>query len=450
MPAPSCRRDLPRLDLSPPGKESNVAAPPDRSKRFPLLDAYKVYLGLQLSNALLFSLIFVVTSLYEATVAHLAPWQLILVGTTVEATIVLFEIPTGIVADAYSRRLSIILGIVITGTAFVIEGSLASFVPILIAQVLWGIGYTFTSGATQAWLSDEIGEVRANRAFLHGNQYALAGALIGTLLAIPLGNFGVRIPILVGGASLILLGLVLIWLMPEDGFTPTPPDDRNTFRHMQSILRAGWAFVRGRPAIMAILGVGLVYGLYSEGWDRLWVKFLVDHFRLPALFGTNEVAFFSLLRAAGMVLSILATRLVERRLDASHTPSIARAMLWSTGLLASAIVLFVFSPALAVSVIAVLVVSITRNIASPLYDAWINHGLDSSTRATVISMSGQVDAIGQITSGPIAAFVSLWSMQAAIATASILLGPAFPLIALANRLHSGGPQVRAEAAQRSG
>jgi len=132
---------------------------------FRKLDAYKLYIGLQFFNSLFFSMIFVVTSFYEATVAGLSGLQLVLVGTTVELTILLFEVPTGVVADAYSRRLSIIIGYFIMGLAFIVEGLFPFFAPIVLAQVLWGIGYTFTSGATQAWLSDEIGEENANRAF---------------------------------------------------------------------------------------------------------------------------------------------------------------------------------------------------------------------------------------------------------------------------------------------
>jgi len=81
-------------------------------------------------------------------------------------------------------------------------------------------------------------------------------------------------------------------------------------------------------------------------------------------------------------------------------------------------------------------VSITRNAMEPLYNAWVNQRLDSDTRATVISMSGQVDAIGQVASGPIAGLISLWSIRAAITGASLLLLPALPLITRANRLHA--------------
>src|SRR5512135_2810221 len=111
------------------------------------LDPYKLYLGLIFFNSLFFSMIFVVASFYEATVAHLTGLELVLVGTTVEVTILLFEIPTGVVADAYSRRLSVIIGYFIMGWAFIVEGLFPAFLPIVLAQILWGVGYTFTSGS---------------------------------------------------------------------------------------------------------------------------------------------------------------------------------------------------------------------------------------------------------------------------------------------------------------
>jgi MFS transporter, DHA3 family, tetracycline resistance protein len=402
---------------------------------FRRLDAFKLYLVLQFLIGFSFSMIFVVSSLYEATVAHLSGLQLVLVGTTVEATILFFEVPTGVVADAYSRRLSIVIGYFLIGIAFLVEGVFPVFSLILLSQVLWGLGYTFTSGATQAWLSDEIGEENANRAFLRANRLDLAGSLFGMLVAIPLGNLAVNMPFLVGGVLILLTAFALVFFMPENGFKPVPRGQRNSIQHMVDILKKGLEVVRSRPVLLSILGIGFIYGLYSEGWDRLWVKYLVDNFSLPGILGFNEVAFFGFLRAGGMLLSILVTHRVEKSLDASHAPSIARAMLWITILLSVAILTFVFSPALMISVVAVLMVSITRNVMSPLYDAWVNQRLDSGTRATVISMSGQVDAIGQIASGPVAALISLSSIRAAITLAGLLLAPALPLIRRANRLH---------------
>src|SRR3990172_7446657 len=143
------------------------------------LNARLVYLFIEFSASMFFAMMFVTTSLYEATVAGLTPVQLILVGTTLEISAFVFEVPTGIVADVYSRRLSIIIGYVLMGLGFLIEGFFPSFLPILVAQIIWGLGYTFTSGATQAWITDEIGEDDANKLFLRATQIGLFASLIG-------------------------------------------------------------------------------------------------------------------------------------------------------------------------------------------------------------------------------------------------------------------------------
>jgi len=137
------------------------------------LNARTVYIFIEFSASVFFAMMFTVTSLYEVTVAGLTPVQLILVGTTLEISAFLFEVPTGIVADVYSRKLSIIIGYILMGLGFLIEGFFPFFVPILVAQVIWGLGYTFTSGATQAWITDEIGEEPANKLFLRATQIGL-------------------------------------------------------------------------------------------------------------------------------------------------------------------------------------------------------------------------------------------------------------------------------------
>ncbi|HEY4722459.1 MAG TPA: MFS transporter, partial [Anaerolineae bacterium] len=124
-----------------------------RTKR----DAYPLYLTMELTSSLFSTMVFTVSMIYQVTIVGLNPLQLVLVGTVLEASAFLFEIPTGVVADVYSRRLSIIIGWFLIGAGFVLEGLVPRFEAILLAQVLWGLGYTFTSGATEAWIADEVG-----------------------------------------------------------------------------------------------------------------------------------------------------------------------------------------------------------------------------------------------------------------------------------------------------
>src|SRR5688572_24325886 len=181
-----------------------------------------VYFFIEFSASAFFAMMFVVTSLYEATVAGLTPVQLILVGTALELSAFVFEVPTGIVADVYSRRISIIIGYVLMGLGFLVEGFFPAFLPILLAQIIWGLGYTFTSGATQAWISDEIGEDDANKLFLRATQIGLFASLIGMGLAMLVGANNVALPIQVGSLGVILIGILLMVIMPETGFHPTP------------------------------------------------------------------------------------------------------------------------------------------------------------------------------------------------------------------------------------
>ena len=73
---------------------------------------------------------------------------------------------------------------------FVIEGLFPVFGAVALAQVVWGIGYTFTSGATQAWIADELGEERAGDAYLRGSQAGRVGALVAIPLSVALGSLG--------------------------------------------------------------------------------------------------------------------------------------------------------------------------------------------------------------------------------------------------------------------
>ncbi|PWB73716.1 MAG: MFS transporter [Anaerolineales bacterium] len=397
------------------------------------LNARTVYIFIEFSASVFFAMMFTVTSLYEATVAGLTPVQLILVGTTLEISAFVFEVPTGIVADVYSRRSSIIIGYILMGLGFLIEGLFPSFLPILLAQVVWGLGYTFTSGATQAWISDEIGEDDANKLFIRATQIGLFASLIGMGLATLVGANNVALPLQFGALGVILIGVTLAVIMPETGFHPTPREDRTTWGHMWHTFKQGVDAVRAKPRLMNIVFIGLFYGIYSEGFDRLWVKHLLDTFELPVIFGNNQVAFFAALRVAGTIITILAVRFVAKRVDSTSPLAIGRAVLIVTAGISVAMLGFALSPFLILSLGLYLVIDALRDVHIPLQTAWVNQKLDSNVRATVHSMFGQVDAVGQMLGGPIVAVVAaVGSAVASLVTSGLLLTPALFFIRRAN------------------
>lgn len=400
--------------------------------------AERIYLIYSGATSLLFGLIFTASAVYQVTIAGLNALQLVLVGTVLEFSIFLFEIPTGVVADVKSRRLSVIIGTVLIGCGFVLEGSWPSFIPILAAQVLWGVGYTFTSGALQAWISDEIGEENAGRVFLRGAQVEQLAGLIGILPAIALSFWRVNIPILAGGALFLVLAGILALRMPENGFHPTPPGERSTWGHMAATLRGGLGMLQKRPALYTILGIGLFYGLYSEGFDRLWTPLLLERFTFPAQETLPVMVWFGLLRAGALLLSMGINAWAQKRIDMNSTAQVVRAFAASSAALVVSLFAFAVSRNLLLSVGLFWSVSMLRNLNGPLYTAWVNQRLDSQVRATVISLSSLVDALGQIIAGPLMGLLAVkTNLQNGLLASAALLAPVLLLFIFAGKNSQG-------------
>src|SRR5207244_4281403 len=113
--------------------------------------------------------------------------------TISEITEFTFEIPTGIVADAYSRRLSVIIGTLMTGMALVLAGFMSSFLTIAFSMMLWSVGFTFLSGAREAWITDEVGPEHIGRVFLRTTQVRQAAKIVGVIAGAALASVNLRL-----------------------------------------------------------------------------------------------------------------------------------------------------------------------------------------------------------------------------------------------------------------
>lgn len=395
------------------------------------LPAYRVYLLTQAVFALAFMTFTVLASVYRIQVVGLNPFELVLVGTVLEATAFLLETPTGIVADVYSRKLSVIIGFLLFGLGFMLEGLIPTLASVLIAQVIWGAGATFISGALQAWIADELGEQGIGQVYLRGSQVQQAAAIFGIPLAVGLGSVTLGLPLVAAGAILVALSITLIAIMPEQGFRPTRDADHSPFRSMRETFTLGIQTVRGRPVVMMIVLIAVLAGASSEGFDRLAEKHLIDNFSFPALPSgplDNLVLWFGLIAAAGMLINIGITEIVRRRVNTDDHRALAMALLSTTVLLIFFLVGFALAGSFALAIAGMLAVKTTRMMREPLTTAWLNQSLSSRMRATVISFRNQADALGQIAGGPALGLIAtVASLPAAFVVAASILVPALYL-----------------------
>lgn len=396
--------------------------------------AYSVYLTFSGLSSLASGLIVTVNMVYQVEAARLNPLQLVLVGTTLEVVAFLFQVPTGILADVYSRRLAVITGIVLVGLAFILEGFFPRFDVILASQVLLGIGAVMMDGAEQAWITGEVGDERAGHVFLRSTQAGLLGGLVGAVISVSLASFRLNLPIVLGGALSLLIGVYLIVCMPENHFRPARQDERPSWKDFSRTFKNGVRVVRTSSVLMAILLVALFFGLYSEGVDRLSTAHLLADFHLPALWNFQPVVWFGVISVATTLLTLAASEVVRRRVDTTHQRALIRALFVANAAGIGGLLVFALAGNFFLALAALLFFNVYRSVNNPLFNTWFALNTDPKVRATVFSMSGQVDAIGQIVGGPPVGYIgSLFSLRAALVASSIILSPVLLLFAFAWR-----------------
>lgn len=384
----------------------------------------RVYLTIRFLSALLFSVIVTVNLVYQATVVGLNPLQMVLVGTVLETISFLFEVPTGIVADVYSRKLSVIIGLALIGMGFTVEGLFPYFGAILLAQIIWGIGFTFVSGAREAWIADEIGEDKAGKAYSRGAQMALVGLLVGVIINMALANINIRLPIILGGILYSCQSLYLWLFMPEDNYHPTPMAKRETFGKMKETLISALKLIKASPVLLTIVLTGLIFGIFSEGFDRLWTPFVIDNFTFPTLGSLKAVTWFGILSIIANLVAVISVRFAEKRTDINNHRSTVSTLLVTNTLLFLSVVIFGLSNNFVMAAVTYWLVTGFREVRGPIYDAWTNQNVNSKVRATVLSTCSQANSIGQIIGGPILGWIALTvSLRLSLIAAGLVLVP---------------------------
>ena len=376
----------------------------------------------------------------------LDPLQLVLLGTVLETTYLLLEIPTGVLADTVSRRLSVVLGVLGSGIAFLILGLSSGFAGAVLSQVLWGLFATLESGADVAWLADEVGEEEAQRLYVVSDQVWHVAAIAGTVAGVGLAIVaGARVPVIVGAVVIVLLGVWMAFAMPERGFTkPERAEGTKRTGQFMRTFRGGVAEVRRHHVLGLILVVALLYGMASEGWDRLSDLKVVTGVGLDPAGGTRTFLALGVLELVTILLGLGLLTYVKRKVHLHGHAHIARILSVIDAAMFVAVIVFALTGNLVVALATSWIVGGLRSVREPIVTAWVNQGLDPATRATVNSMTTQVHAVGEASAGPVLGAIGNRSVPLALVVSGVLRLPALLLYRRAIRRGTVGTATPAD------
>jgi adenylosuccinate synthase len=289
---------------------SDVVPAPPQSRR--ILYGYFTLSGLYTLSA---ALIWGVNTLFLLS-AGLSFLEVFIANAAFSAGMVVFEIPTGVVADTLGRRVSFLLSVSVLGVTTLMYVGLAQLeagvVAFSLVSVLMGLGFTFYSGAMEAWLVDALNATGyrglLDRVFARGQQITGAAMLVGTVGGGLLGQVDLSIPYVVRAVLLAAVFVVAYVVMHDVGFTPRRVTPGELPGEVARNARAGVEFGWRQRSLRLLMVAGaiqsgfLIWGFYASqpyllellDSDAVWIAgFVAAGVALATIVGNQIVRFAS-------------------------------------------------------------------------------------------------------------------------------------------------------------
>jgi MFS family permease len=393
----------------------------------------RTFLGLTLSSTLASSFIWGINTLFLLD-AGLNNTEAFAANAFFTAGEVVFEVPTGVVADTWGRRASYLLGTITLLVSTMIYLAMwkvhAPFWGWAVASVLLGLGFTFFSGATEAWLVDALAfsgyKGKLETVLSRGQAVTGAAMLVGSVgggLIAQVTNLGVPYVI---RSSLLVITMVAAWLWMKDlGFTPQ--HGKGPMQEVRRVLRAsidsGWRNPPLRWLMLAALvngGVG-IYGFYALQ------PYLLQIHGDPHAYGIAglSAAIVAGTQILGGLAGPLLHRFFSRRTDV---------LVIATTASAACLVGIAHVSGLALAIGLLVVWGMAFAIGMPVRQAYVNGIVPSAQRATVLSSYNLMESAGGVLAQPALGRVAdVRGYPAAYMACAVIELASIPFLLLARR-----------------
>ncbi|NNE97156.1 MAG: MFS transporter [Acidimicrobiales bacterium] len=341
------------------------------------------------------SLIWSVNTLFLLD-AGLAVGEVFIANALFSAGMVLFEIPTGVIADTLGRRVSYLASVSILSATTVMylvaaqaESGLAVFG---VVSVLMGLGFTFYSGALEAWLVDGLSAMRSDPdldgVFARGQQVSGVAMFAGTIVGGLLGQIDLAVPFVARAALLVVVFLIASRMMVEVGFSRQPlrlEEIPAQLRLQTAIgISQGWR----APGLRLLMIVGSIQGIFTAWGFYAAQPYLLD------LLDRDAVWIIGLVTAGLSLATILGNQIVavlSRRCGRRSTLLIGAAAVSTVAAIAMGV-----TSSFALAVAALFALAAALGVMSPTRQAYLHEVTSSDHRATVVSFDAMVGSVGGV------------------------------------------------------
>ncbi|HSK46945.1 MAG TPA: MFS transporter [Coriobacteriia bacterium] len=344
------------------------------------------------------SLIWAINTIFLLRVGGLDLFQAMLVNSVFTLAQMAFEVPTGVIADTIGRRASIALSMLtlaLSTLLYVLTPQLGwGILGFALGSVLLGLGYTFQTGAIDAWLVDALdaagSQVPRERVFAWGQMSSNAGMVAGSLLGGILGQANLVLPYLVRAAILAVCFVIVLLMVHDLGFEARPLRLSTVRAEGKRIFVAGLRHGWHSPVIRPLLWVSAISGLFFMYGFYAWQPYVLR------LVGRDYVWLLGVVQAGSSAATIIGNALVGRvmstRAGRRDPVQVLVASTWVNAALVvgiGAVGIIWRQPGLLPASLAIgmwLIWGVIFGVQLPVRMSYINEHISSAQRATVLSL----------------------------------------------------------------
>ena len=401
-----------------------------------------IYLYLVLGNTLATSFIWGINTIFLLD-AGLSNFEAFLANAFFTLGFVIFEVPTGVIADTLGRRVSYLLGsltLAVSTLLYLLMWQIhGPFIGWALSSLLLGLGYTFFSGALEAWLVDALHNTNfkgsLDGVFAKGQIIGGVAMLIGSILGGVIAQFtNLGVPYILRSLVLLINFATAFLLMKDLGFSPRK--SANYLKEMKSILKASIDNGIKNPPVKWLM----ISSVFITGVS-FYIFYALQPFLLK-LYG-DEKAY----TVAGLVAAISAFAQIAGGLSSPYIRKIfstrTTALIFG-GILTGFILIFVsLTNSFWIALILIFVWGLLFAALSPIRQAYLNGLIPSSQRATVLSFDSLIGSSGGIVTQPLLGKVAdMYSYSASYLIAAFIQMGSLPFIYLAKKQKASSDKIK--------
>jgi MFS family permease len=357
-----------------------------------IIKNYLIIAGLYTLSA---SLIWGVNTLFLID-AGLQIFEVFLVNSIFTAAMALFEIPTGVLADTSGRRVSFLLSLVILafGTLgyVAVDWANGGLIWFGITSVILGLGFTFYSGAVEAWLVDALAATdfpgNLDRVFARGGLVTGFAMLVGTIGGGLLGEISLAAPFLLRAALLFVLFVIALRGMHDIGYQPRAITLSDIPSEIQRVTKNSITFGWKNKSLRLIIVAGLIQSSFFAWAWYAWQPYFLELLGREAIWVAGVIAaLISLAIMAGNSIVEYLTRFCGRR---------TTMLLWAAAIFSIAMIGVGLTSSFWVAIFLLLLAMVASGVTTPVRQALIHRLIPSEQRATIVSFDSMVASGGSM------------------------------------------------------